>query len=178
MKTKEFIDLLNSQSAKVLTFEYASGMEVRADFHITEIKNVDFNTVDCGGLANQWSETHVQLWENDTLEPEHQVNTDKALKIFEAVEKVRPTYKDTELYFEYSNPQFGLTILPVDQVQISDNRVLVVLGQSNTTCKAKDRASTDEEKAAACCGTPAAPAVAKVNVRPKNQSCAPNSGCC
>ncbi len=177
MKTNEFIKLLKDNPETPLFFEYAPGLYVRTDYHITEVKNVDFDTVDCGGLANKWSETHVQLWENEVPEPDHQVDSGKALKIFEVVEKVRPTYQDTELKFEYGNPSFPTAVLSVAAVNRDSQKIIVKLGVDPTTCKAKDRASTQEEKDQACCG-PNPVDTQKVKFKPKEATCAPGSGCC
>ncbi|GAB3647818.1 DUF6428 family protein [Echinicola sediminis] len=180
MKTKEFIDTLEQYPELPLKFEYEEGKFVRDDFHITEIKNVSFDTVDCGGVRNQWQETHVQLWENTTLEPDHQVNGQKALKIFQVVENVRPTFQDMEIKFEYGNSTFPTSILTVAEIIPAENSLTVKLFETVATCKAKDRANTEEEKAAACCG-PAKPKVRvslKSLTEKKEPSCTPESGCC
>lgn len=180
MKTNEFIDTLTQNPDLSLEFEYAQGKFVRNDFHITEIKNVIFDTVDCGGIRNQWNETHVQLWENQTEEPEHNVNSTKALKIFQVVENVRPTFQDTEIKFEYGNESFPTSILSVGEISQTDKSLIVKLYEIGTTCKAKDRATTEEEKAAACCPSPQNKVkVSLKSLKPKNQnSCAPESNCC
>ncbi|WP_232834925.1 DUF6428 family protein [Pleomorphovibrio marinus] len=159
MNTSEFIQLLKEHPGKSLHFEYQSGQFVREDYHITEIKNVDFDTVDCGGVRNQWKEVHIQLWENEIPEPEHAVDTSKALKIAEVVGKVRETYPEAVIKFEYGNAHFPATALPVHQVKVAGESLIVQLVPDQTTCKAKDRASTPEEKAAACCGPVSRPKV-------------------
>ena len=90
MKTLDFINALEANPNLPLAFEYEKGRFVRMDFHLTEFKNVSFDTVDCGGVQNNWQEVHVQLWENEIPEPNHKVDTTKALKIFQDVAKVRP----------------------------------------------------------------------------------------
>ena len=182
MTTKEFLSILQSNPNLPLQFEYQQGGFVRMDYHITEIKNVNYDTVDCGGVRNQWQEVHIQLWENKVPEPQHQVTTTKALDIFEVVEKARATFGDVEIKFEYGNAQFHKAVLPVGGVTVHPNQIIVQLGQDQTCCKAKDRAATEEEKAAACCA-PAVEAVAepKVNLAElfvKGDSCTPGGGCC
>ncbi|MBD8490657.1 hypothetical protein IFO69_18025 [Echinicola sp. CAU 1574] len=183
MKTQEFINTLRSYPNHGLVFEYAEGKYVRNDFHITEIKNVNFDTVDCGGQRNQWSETHIQLWENGTLEPDHNLNAQKALKIFDLVHQVRPTLTDTDIKFEYGNKSFHTAILNISGILVEKDQLHIKLFESTTTCKAKDRASTEEEKAAACCGPEALPKPkVKLSLKSlKKQSencCEPSSDCC
>jgi hypothetical protein len=177
MKTHEFISTLKTNPGKTLYFEYRSGAFVRSDYHITEIKNVSYDTVDCGGIQNTWQEVHIQLWENSLPEPEHEVNTTKALKIFEVVEKTRPTAQDVEIKFEYGNSSYPTAVLPVFEIVDAGNALIVKLTSDQTTCKAKDRATTPEEKAAACCGPVTKP---KLRISDLNQqaSCTPESGCC
>ncbi len=177
MKTSEFISLLQNQPSTPLMFEYKPGMFVRADYHITEINNVSYDTVDCGGLQNEWQETHIQLWENEIPEPGHQVDTSKALQIFEVVHKVRPTFQDTDIKFEYGNAAFPTAVLPVSDIVKSDNALIVHLVQDQTTCKAKDRATTDDEKAAACCAPPVKQSISLESLSTANQ-CTPGGGCC
>lgn len=156
--THDFLNVLIENPNKTLVFEYEKGKFARKDYHLTEFKNVTYDTVDCGGVSNQWEEMHVQLWENETFEPNHTVNTTKALKIFEVVEKTRPTFKNVEVKFEYGNADFHTAVMGIDRIAVHADQIVVKLYSENTTCKAKDRAQNIEEKNAACC--------------------APASGCC
>jgi hypothetical protein len=176
MKTSEFIQLLEEHPNHSLYFEYQKGKFVRTDYHITEIKNVSYDTVDCGGIQNQWEETHVQLWETELPHPDHQVDTTKALKIFHAVDKVRSLLQETEIKFEYGNVSFPTAILPVHEVAKNRSNLIIQLTPSPTTCKAKDRATSPEEAEEACCGTPVKK---KLHLRELNStSCSQGSGCC
>lgn len=178
MKTSEFIQILKVNPEKSLFFEYQAGQYVRTDYHITEIKNVSYDTVDCGGIRNEWNEVHIQLWENEIPEPDHAVDTGKALKIFEVVQKVRPTFQDTEIKFEYGNSFFPTAVLAVHHIKEAGNSLIVQLTADQTTCKAKCRATTPEEKAAACCGPAGHPKVRVSLAAPEASACAPGSGCC
>ena len=185
MTTLEFLNVLEQHQDLPLLFEYKKGAFTRMDYHLTEIKNVSFDTVDCGGLQNNWKEVHVQLWENAIPEPNHRVDTTKALKIFQVVQKVRPTLTDVEIKFEYGNESFHTAISPVRAMEVYDNQIIVKLGKEETTCKAQDRATTSEEKAAACCSPADVVQVKKkpmVNlsnlVATKEECCTPGSGCC
>ena len=40
MKTKEFLEVLNTHKNKELLFEYLPGDFVGANYHITEVKNI------------------------------------------------------------------------------------------------------------------------------------------
>lgn len=184
MTTNEFLNVLESNPELPLLFEYKAGAFARMDYHITEIKNVNFDTVDCGGVHNEWKEIQVQLWESEMPDPAHRVNTTKALDIFKVVNKVRETWGDVEMKFEYGNTNFHTSILPVGQIEIHQNKIIVKLGQTMTACKAQDRATTPEEKAAACCSPivemkeVSKPKVNLSDLVTSNNSCTPGSGCC
>ncbi|MEZ7900328.1 MAG: DUF6428 family protein [Flavobacteriales bacterium] len=175
MKTKEFLTLLEENPNKNLRFEYHKGQFAREDFHLTEIKNVTYDTVDCGGMLNEWKETIVQIWENTTPDGNY-VDTTKALEIAMKVDAVRPIVKDTEVKFEYGNSLFHTAVLSVGEVEVEE-AVTIKLFTEATTCKAQDRATTPEEKAAACC--PPQPKI-KVQITEiaGGETCAPGSGCC
>jgi len=178
MKTSEFLNILESNPNKKLQFEYHKGQFAREDFHITEIKNVTYDTVDCGGIRNQWNETIVQLWENQRPDGNY-VDTSRASHIANSVEKVRPTFKDTEIKFEYGNSIFHTAVLNVENVEVGET-VNVKLFPESTTCKAQDRAGTDAEKAEACCAP-----LAKIKITMQDlssvaagETCEPGGGCC
>lgn len=174
MKTNEFFNLLEQNPNKNLRFEYHKGQFAREDFHLTEIKNVTYDTVDCGGVVNEWKETIVQLWENSVPDGNY-VDTSKALEIANTVDRVRPIFKDTEIKFEYGNSLFHTAVLSVGEVEIGE-AVTVKLFTEATTCKAQDRATTPQEKAVACC--PPQPKIKVQMTELSVESCAPGSGCC
>jgi len=108
------------------------------------------------------------------------VDSSKALKIFKVVNKVRETYLDTEIKFEYGNSLFPTAVLPIYQIKDTGNALIVQLTPDQTTCKAKDRATTPEEKAAACCGPVSEKPKIRVSIASLQtaNSCEPGSGCC
>ena len=146
-----FKNLLSAHQGMELNFEYAPGLYVRSDFHMTEIKNVTFDTVDCGGLQNEWNEVHIQLWEPELYDPAHKLDSTKALKILETVEKVRLSFPDAELKFEYGNKTYPTVILPISSVEVNGEILSFTLGESQTTCKAADRQLAAGEEVTACC---------------------------
>ena len=164
MKTNEFLELLNNHKDKELLFEYKSGHFVGANYHITEIKNVTVDAVDCGAGVDFWKETIIQLWES----PEEKGKTEymtayKALGILNKVDGIKPMVKDAELRFEYSSDSFHTAQLFVDDAVWNDNRLIVKLIVEKTDCKAKET-----------CGIPGENASATAS----QNSCAPESGCC
>ena len=162
MKTKEFLSLLEQHSNKSLLFEYKSGHFVGANYHITEVKNIAIESVDCGAGTDFWKETIIQLWESpkekNTIE---YMSANKALDILTKVDSMRPMEKEVEVKFEYSNPNFHTAQLFVSDFELSKDQLILKLSIEQTDCKAKE-----------ACGVPA-----EVTSEAE-PCCSPESGCC
>lgn len=162
MKTNEFLSLLKENTDKSLLFEYKKGHFVGANYHITEIKNITIDSVDCGAGTDFWKETIIQLWESpDEHEREEYLSTHKALSILNKVDHIKPMEQDVEVKFEYSNPEFHTAQLFVNDFTIDQNKLIMKLAIEKTDCKARET-----------CGVPAA-------VETKEEACCtPGGGCC
>lgn len=162
MKTNEFLSLLNENPNKSLLFEYKSGHLVGANYHITEIKNITIDAVDCGAKTDFWKETIIQLWESPKEKDKREfMSANKALSILNKVDSIKPMEKEVEVKFEYSNSDFHTAQLFVNDFEINANQLIMKLGVEQTDCKAKDE-----------CGVPIEVGMQEAN------SCAPGSGCC
>jgi hypothetical protein len=96
MTTGEFIQLLTSNPNKELLFEYQPNNFAGANYHLTEIKKVHFDTVDCGGNPNEWHETQMQIWESpNEIGKTNYMTTDKILAIFQKVDSIKLLDYDT-----------------------------------------------------------------------------------
>ena len=154
MKLKEFIDVLEQNRDKELLFEYTSGEFAGANYHLTEVKNVQFDTTDCGGKTNFWKETHLQIWESpNEIDKTEFMQTDKILSILNRVDKIKSLIIETELKIEYGNEFFPTSVMPVESIQVKNNRVVVSLFTEATRCKANDECgiSVEVEEEAVCC---------------------------
>ncbi len=162
MKTLEFLELLEANKSKSLLFEYTPGKFVGANYHITEIKNISIDSVDCGAGTDSWNETVIQLWESPSEIGKTEFMTAfKASGILNKVDKMRSMDKDAELKFEYSNDHFHTAQLFVNDFSYNDEKLIINLGVKKTDCKAKET-----------CGVPET-----VEVESQG-ACAPGSGCC
>ncbi|MFD0796179.1 DUF6428 family protein [Maribacter chungangensis] len=137
MKTHEFLALIRQNPNKELLFRYAPEKTVGANYHITEVKNVTIDTVDCGGGTNFWKETIVQLWESPKeIGKQDFLTTDKALEILNRVDSIKPLEKEVEVKFEYGNAQFHTAQLFVHNHHVAGGQLIVALGINATNCKA------------------------------------------
>ena len=162
MKTQEFLELLKENQNKSLVFDYNNGALVGANYHITEVKNITIDAVDCGARTDFWKETIIQLWESpNELDKTEFMSAYKALGILNKVHKMRPMELNAEVKFEYSNPNFHTAQLFVNEIAVEDHSILIKMGVEKTDCKAKEE-----------CGVP-------VEMAAETEAgCAPGSGCC
>lgn len=154
MKVSEFIKFLEQNENKELLFSYAKGKLVGANYHLTEVKNVQFDTTDCGGKTNFWEETHFQLWESPSeLGKRTYMTTDKIVSILNRVDGIKPLKKETELKLEYGNDSFSTSVMPVKNIEWDETRVYVYLYAEATRCKADEECCLEplEEQKEACC---------------------------
>lgn len=162
MNTSEFLELLETNKDKEIRFQYQPGKLVGANYHITEVKHVSIDSVDCGARTDSWKETVVQLWESpEEKDKKTFMSAFKALGIFKKVHQIKPMQLDTEIKFEYGNAQFHTAQLYVSGVALEKNALTVHLSPIKTDCKAKD-----------VCG------VEPVKEVPQEACCSPGSGCC
>jgi len=156
MKVSEFIEVLEQHKNKELLFSYAQDKLVGANYHLTEVKNVQFDTTDCGGKTNFWEETHFQLWESPTeLGKRDYMTTDKILAIVNRVNSIKAIKADTKLKIEYGNESFATSVMPVKHIESDEKRVYVNLFAEATRCKANDACNIplEQEEKEACCTT-------------------------
>ena len=144
-----------------MLFEYAPNLLVGANYHITEVKHITVDAVDCGAGTDHWKETIIQLWESPSeLGKTAYMSAYKALGILSKVGRMKPYTLTAEVKIEYSNANFHTAQLFVNDYEIRDKNLIVKLASQPTDCKAKEACGIPEPAAAAA------------------ESCAPGSGCC
>ncbi|WP_421810626.1 DUF6428 family protein [Flagellimonas sp.] len=165
MKTSEFLSILQQHQDKSLLFEYTKDKFVGANYHITEVKNITVDSVDCGAGTDFWKETVVQLWESPKeIGKKDFMSVYKALSILNKVDRIKPMQKDAEVKFEYSNDDFHTAQLFVDDYTLDEKRLIIKLSVEKTDCKAKETCGVEPASIASTVETEA--------------SCSPGSGCC
>ncbi len=147
MKTQELFKLLEQNQDKALLFEYAPKQLVGANYHITEVKHITIDSVDCGSQTDFWKETIIQLWESPKeLGKTEYMSVYKALAILKKVGKMKPYSLDSEVKFEYSNASFHTAQLFVNDYEIIGQNLIVKLAIEKTDCKAKEACGVAEVK--------------------------------
>ena len=164
MKTQELFTLLEGNKEKSLLFEYAPNKLVGANYHITEVKHISIDSVDCGSQTDTWKETIIQLWESpEELGKRDYMSTFKALAILKKVGKMKPYVLDAEVKFEYSNANIHTSQLFVNDFEIQNDNLIIKLAIEKTDCKAKE-----------ICGVPEV----VETVTSDAPCCSPDGNCC
>jgi len=164
MKAKEFFEILEEHKDKSLLFEYAKNLLVGANYHITEVKHIAINSVDCGANTDNWNETLIQLWESPTeLGKTKFMTVFKALAILKKVGGIKSYDLDSEIKFEYGNATFHTTQLFVNNFEILNNNIIFKLAVEKTDCKAKEACGIDIEAD---------------DSKNSTSQCTPGGGCC
>jgi len=169
MKTQEFLKVLGEHSNKSLLFEYAPEKFVDANYHITEVKHITVDSVDCGAQTDAWKETIIQLWESPLEKGKTEyMSVLKAQGILNKVGRMKSYVADAEIKIEYSNPTFHTAQLFVNDFEIQNNSLIFKLAIQKTDCKAKQ-----------LCGVPETIVNVVETVAEKAEACcSPESGCC
>src|SRR5256885_13440097 len=147
MKTNEFIEIVRQSPKKVLLFANADGDVVHRGYHLTEIKAVKYDTVDCGGQKNRWNETILQLWVPENADDDYML-ANKFVSIYDKVSKMVSIDGDTEVRIEYGDENFFPTTYNVENFNETSDSLCFVLEPPSTTCKARDRRKMNTES---CC---------------------------
>jgi Family of unknown function (DUF6428) len=148
MKTRDFIKALRRSPEKSLLFANANGDAIHRGYHLTEIKAVSNDTVDCGGQKNRWNETILQLWVPASADDDY-MPAGKFVSIYDKVCKLVSLDEDAEIRIEYGDETFFPTAYHVANVTEGNKDLRVVLEPPAATCKARDRARN--AKSESCC---------------------------
>ena len=165
MKTEQFLTLLSEHQDKSLLFEYAPNQLVGANYHITEVKHLTIDSVNCGAQTDAWKETIIQLWESplEAFKKDY-MTAYKAIGILKKVGKLKPYVLNSEVRIEYSNASFHTAQLFVDDFDIQGNKLIIKLAIKKTDCKAKT-----------LCGVVD---TLKDMVKSEEPCCSPDGNCC
>ena len=132
---------------------------VAPGYHVTEVKAVSYETMDCGGLAARWQETVIQIWNPGDDPVREHMAADKFLAIYDRVAAHVSVSPQAELRFEYGDCARPAVSYHVGELEETGETLAVHLRAPGVTCKALDRereaaaaARTDGGTANACCG--------------------------
>lgn len=174
LDTRSFLDLLAAQPDAALAFAH-DDFGVPEGFHLTEVKALAVEGMDCGGQADQWYETHFQLWHPGTPGGER-LNAGKFLRIVDRVRSAVPLRAAAGARVEWGGAGRPAVAYLVRGAAHADGTLTVHLYDPQVNCKANAR------QPGRCGPQPATEQPARLQplgmVVAAGESCAPGSGCC
>lgn len=155
MKTSSFLTALRANSSLPLVFR-AGGEIVTPGYHLTEVKRVAYETMDCGAMRHRWAESQFELWAPAAAQAtagRGHMPAEKFLKIIERVEAELPLESAATARIHASFAGQPAALYDVDAVNARDGSLWVELTPDRTRCKAAERRT--EAAGGGCCGASA-----------------------
>lgn len=150
----ELLGFLAGHAEKPLVFTY-DGRDVKAGYHVTEVKAGHFSALDCGANPESWSEIFIQLWDMHEGEREHMPSGKFAAIIRKVTEHVALD-PEAKLTFEVSDGVAPMQLHKAGIPEVADGRILVELSPRAASCKPRDRWLAEQAKSSpSCCGSSA-----------------------
>ncbi len=165
MKWQEFKSQLEENPNLHLQFQYSGNDWVRPSYHITEIKQANISSVDCGGNLDVWNEIILQVLEPKENDAENSMEVSKALKIVDLVENKLSLHPNAFVKIEFGNSNFGVRQMSPNKLETSGTNLIVDLEPETTQCKASDKGGS--------CGTKKSnvPTLTEISQTPQKASC-------
>lgn len=172
MNTSAFLATLRAHPALPLVFR-TDAAAISSHYHLTEVKRVSYETMDCGAMTHRWAETQFELWVPPLvgkLPGRAHMPAEKFLAIIDRVEKELPLNGDTPARVFVSLGDHPAALHDIDSLVPAGGKLWVNLTPDRARCKAAERrvasvtggccgsndSATDESSSAAdgsCCGT-------------------------
>ncbi|WP_216328588.1 arsenic resistance N-acetyltransferase ArsN2 [Deinococcus aestuarii] len=155
--TSALLDALRAGPQLPLEFWLHGERLVGPGYHVTEVKAVTIEAMDCGGRASSWRETVIQLKDGSAREAgEGFMTTRKFLGIYDRVARSVPVRGEAEVRFEYGSSVTPAMQYHVTHIEPQAKRVIVHLQRPGVQCKAADScgqpaATAEPVEASACC---------------------------
>lgn len=141
MKTAAFLTILRAHPARPVVFRHG-GDSVPSGYHLTEVKRVTYETMDCGAKTHQWDETQFELWTPplNSLNPlRGPMPAGKLLAIIARVERELPLAGDADARIHTSLGGGVTALWDIASAAPSGGQLVVALTPDRTRCKAAER---------------------------------------
>jgi len=170
MTTSSFLTTLRQHSSLPLVFRGPAGT-LPSDYHLTEVKRVRYETMDCGAAQHDWSENQFELWassQTDRTPDRGPMVASKFLRIIEQVEATLPLEGEALARIHASCGDQPAALHDIASINVNSGTLTVELTSDRTRCKAAERqvaspaggccqSVADEKTTQAGCGCAATP---------------------
>jgi len=151
-RTQSFLDALVPHAMLPLVFMLNNQVLVHEGYHVTEVKAVSIQAMDCGGRPDAWNETVVQLWNPGDETERGFMTVQKFLDIYHQVAGRVPVQGDAALRFEYGDTQHPTIQYTVSDLVLENGRVEVKLSYPAVACKPRAEEELQGLAVVSCCG--------------------------
>ena len=139
-RTGEFLAAVRAAAPdQRLVFQLDGAPLVGPGYHVTEVKAVTTDAMDCGGVADRRQETIIQLWNPGDDPVREHMAAGKFLAIYDRVAAHVPVSADAKVRFEYGDLGRPAISYHVADVEPRGDALLIHLRAPVVTCKARDR---------------------------------------
>ena len=138
MKVSKFLKTVRENESLPMLFHH-NGEVVQGGFHVTEIKNVSVETIDCGKSIHDWKEVVVQIWvPEEAKETDPRMSANKFMKIWDTVDNRLSLYQDAEIKIEYGDERFNTANYQVGSLKPTADGLVVEMQPLQTLCKPRE----------------------------------------
>lgn len=141
MKTSVFLATLRAHPALPVVFRH-DGDTIPAGYHLTEVKRVAYETMDCGAQTHRWNETQFELWAPplNSLNPlRGHLPAGKLLAIVDRVEHELALNGGTDARIHARLGDNPPALWDIDSAAPAGGQLVVALTPDRTRCKAAER---------------------------------------
>lgn len=153
MKTSSFLAALRAQSKLPLVFRTGRTV-VSPGYHLTEVKRVGYETMDCGAMTHRWTESQFEIWVpalEKIVPGRGHMAAEKFLGIIDRVEAQLPLNSDATARIHASFNGQPAALYDIDAVTARDGQLWIELSPDRTRCKAAERRVASVT--GGCCGS-------------------------
>lgn len=141
MKTSEFLNTLRAHADRPLTFQRGETAVGSPGYHLTEIKRLAVESMDCGAATHRWQENHFEIWNPPGRENGRAdfMAAGKFLRIVDLVQQQVVLDGEAEAKIYAGDRQTGAVVHAIDRLELAGGRLVVRLEAEATRCKARER---------------------------------------
>lgn len=139
MTFKRLKHLFARNKGKQFKIQLPNRKLVPAEFHITEVGQVDKSFIDCGGKVRTQSTALLQVWLGS--DEDHRLSTEKMAKILSLSSSV---VRADNIPVEVEYEDTVISQYPVKASKVTEGAVILELGAKHTDCLAKESCGSEE----------------------------------
>lgn len=174
MSDTAFLSQLGAFPSKPVRFTVNGQQLVPNDFHVTEIKKVSIESLDCGGGASAWQELVIQLWSPVGDNTPEAMTAEKFTEIMAKADALSLLDRE-HIRFEYAAVGEPAIQYTLSELHAEDEALEINLIAPYVACKPLERSQMSELSVvgASICCAPSSSTNPETSASPER-----GAGCC